>query len=229
VGLGLVGRSRGPTYSSVIVSDIAVGAVCVGVGSTRTHTPQTQEPWTPPTLLTHELSRQDTRITIITQTDRQAGRQPGRQAGSQAGRRGGPSPSMHRSLLRRRLLRPRPFQPNWAGAATASLQSSSSPPAPAATPAPASDAAVVASALLAETLERVRAGGTSEGTNLVAYSGGVDSSLVAALLFRAYPLNSFACIGEVMSLSGIGWYVFGGRGKWQHRFDHQPLDSFWPP
>ena len=49
--------------------------------------------------------------------------------------------------------------------------------------------------LLARALSRVREGGTAHGTNLVAYSGGVDSSLVAALLARAYPANSYACIG----------------------------------
>jgi len=55
-------------------------------------------------------------------------------------------------------------------------------------------------ALLAHALERVRQGGTPHGANLVAYSGGVDSSLVAALVKRAFPTNSFACIGLSSSL-----------------------------
>lgn len=55
-------------------------------------------------------------------------------------------------------------------------------------------------ALLTHALERVRQGGTPHGANLVAYSGGVDSSLVAALVKRAFPTNSFACIGLSASL-----------------------------
>lgn len=56
------------------------------------------------------------------------------------------------------------------------------------------------SVLLAQTLARVRQEGTPHGANLVAYSGGVDSSLVAALVQRAFPTNSMACIGLSASL-----------------------------
>lgn len=54
--------------------------------------------------------------------------------------------------------------------------------------------------LLDEALGRVRESGTGKGSNVIAYSGGVDSSLVAALVQRAYPTNSFACIGLSSSL-----------------------------
>lgn len=101
---------------------------------------------------------------------------------------------MRRSLLllmprRRRLPPPRYHHQS---AAALSSSSSTAPATPAPAPASASEAV-----LLEEALARVHEGGTAEGTNLVAYSGGVDSSLVAALLFRAYPRNAFACIGTV--------------------------------
>jgi len=56
------------------------------------------------------------------------------------------------------------------------------------------------STLLACALDRVRLEGTSTGTNLIAYSGGVDSSLVAALVRQVFPSNSVACIGLSASL-----------------------------
>lgn len=68
--------------------------------------------------------------------------------------------------------------------------------------------------------ERVLSAGASPdvgGKNLVAFSGGVDSSLVAALVYKAYPRNSVACVGVSAALpsaqlqlarsvaSHIGW------------------------
>ena len=44
-------------------------------------------------------------------------------------------------------------------------------------------------------LRGVAAAGTSAGANIVAFSGGVDSSLVAALVHRVYPERSLACTG----------------------------------
>lgn len=98
---------------------------------------------------------------------------------------------MRRSLFLRRLLRP----PHQAAAADGPASRLAPPTGPAAAPDAHAAHAPDAAALLDEALARMREGGTAEGTNLVAYSGGVDSSLVAALLFRAYPRNSFACIG----------------------------------
>ncbi|KAE8907095.1 hypothetical protein PF005_g7054 [Phytophthora fragariae] len=40
-------------------------------------------------------------------------------------------------------------------------------------------------------------------TNVVAYSGGVDSSLAAALVFRVFPATSAACIGKSAALSSV--------------------------
>ena len=53
--------------------------------------------------------------------------------------------------------------------------------------------------LLAGALQRIRMVGSKAGLNIVAYSGGVDSSLVAALLYRAFPQNTYACIGKSSS------------------------------
>lgn len=47
---------------------------------------------------------------------------------------------------------------------------------------------------------RVLAAGTRDGMNVVAFSGGVDSSLVAQLVHRAFPGNSRACIGVSAAL-----------------------------
>ncbi|KAM3571402.1 hypothetical protein VYU27_006565 [Nannochloropsis oceanica] len=76
---------------------------------------------------------------------------------------------------------------------------SSSQPSPT-TPATSSPPNTKHDSLLAYALDRVRQGGTPHGANLVAYSGGVDSSLVAALVKRAFPTNSLACIGLSASL-----------------------------
>lgn len=43
-------------------------------------------------------------------------------------------------------------------------------------------------------------GATAEGKNIVAFSGGVDSSLVAALVHQAFPNNSLACVGVSAAL-----------------------------
>lgn len=49
---------------------------------------------------------------------------------------------------------------------------------------------------------RVRSLGASaaDGKNIVAFSGGVDSSLVAALVHEAYPSSSQACVGVSSAL-----------------------------
>jgi len=47
-------------------------------------------------------------------------------------------------------------------------------------------------------LQRIKNDGAAmgrSGLNVIAFSGGVDSSLVAALVHRAFPMNSVACIG----------------------------------
>lgn len=47
---------------------------------------------------------------------------------------------------------------------------------------------------------RVLSAGVSEGKNIIAFSGGVDSSLVAALVHQAFPNNSLACVGVSAAL-----------------------------
>ena len=54
--------------------------------------------------------------------------------------------------------------------------------------------------LVPELMARVLASGSKKGLNVVAFSGGVDSSLVAQLVHRAFPSNSRACIGVSSSL-----------------------------
>lgn len=51
-------------------------------------------------------------------------------------------------------------------------------------------------------LQRTRSMGIapSSGTNLIAFSGGVDSSVVAAALFHIFPQNSLCVIGRSQSL-----------------------------
>ena len=55
----------------------------------------------------------------------------------------------------------------------------------------------LSAALVDRLLERVSGEGlrAAEGTNVIAYSGGVDSSLAAAAVYRAFPENTVACIG----------------------------------
>ena len=47
---------------------------------------------------------------------------------------------------------------------------------------------------------RVLSLGATDGKNIVAFSGGVDSSLVAALVHQAFPNNSLACVGVSSAL-----------------------------
>lgn len=47
---------------------------------------------------------------------------------------------------------------------------------------------------------RVFLSGATEGKNVVAFSGGVDSSLVAALVHQVFPNNSLACVGVSAAL-----------------------------
>ncbi|RHZ40399.1 hypothetical protein DYB26_016357 [Aphanomyces astaci] len=54
--------------------------------------------------------------------------------------------------------------------------------------------------MLDQLLARVRQAGSSKHVNIVAYSGGVDSSLVAALVHRVFPENSIACLGVSAAL-----------------------------
>lgn len=49
---------------------------------------------------------------------------------------------------------------------------------------------------------RVSSSGAADGKNLVAFSGGVDSSLVAALVHQVFPDNSLACLGVSAALPG---------------------------
>ena len=49
-------------------------------------------------------------------------------------------------------------------------------------------------------LARIRRSGTSEGLNLVAYSGGVDSTLTAHLVYTIFPENTLAMIGISASM-----------------------------
>ncbi len=54
--------------------------------------------------------------------------------------------------------------------------------------------------MLEEAARAVRVRGTSRGVNLVAYSGGVDSALVACIVHRVFPGNTHAVIGVSGSL-----------------------------
>lgn len=54
--------------------------------------------------------------------------------------------------------------------------------------------------MIAALRSRVLSSGAVEGKNLVAFSGGVDSSLVAALVHHAFPNDSLACVGVSAAL-----------------------------
>ncbi|OQR90242.1 hypothetical protein ACHHYP_05696 [Achlya hypogyna] len=49
-------------------------------------------------------------------------------------------------------------------------------------------------------VERVARAGSAQALNVVAFSGGVDSSVVAALVYEAFPRNSVACLGVSAAL-----------------------------
>jgi len=53
---------------------------------------------------------------------------------------------------------------------------------------------------LLKTISNLGVSSLSKGCNIVAFSGGVDSSLVAALVHRIHPSNSWACIGTSAAL-----------------------------
>jgi pyridinium-3,5-biscarboxylic acid mononucleotide sulfurtransferase len=55
-------------------------------------------------------------------------------------------------------------------------------------------------ALIRQLQHRVEREGSLSGLNVVAFSGGVDSSLVAALVHSVFPSSSLACIGVSASL-----------------------------
>ena len=46
-------------------------------------------------------------------------------------------------------------------------------------------------------LSRVREASSRTKLNVIAFSGGVDSTVVAAAVHRAFPENSVACIAEI--------------------------------
>ena len=48
--------------------------------------------------------------------------------------------------------------------------------------------------------QRIFSSGATEGKNIIAFSGGVDSSLVAALVHQTFPNNSLACVGVSSAL-----------------------------
>lgn len=56
------------------------------------------------------------------------------------------------------------------------------------------------SSRLHDLLQTVQAQGTAEGLNLIAFSGGVDSTLVAALVKRVFPERTLAMLGVSQSL-----------------------------
>lgn len=56
------------------------------------------------------------------------------------------------------------------------------------------------STLIGALRARVVSSGAADGKNLVAFSGGVDSSLVAALVHQVFPDNSLACLGVSAAL-----------------------------
>eukprot|EP00898_Chlorokybus_atmophyticus_P000462 jgi/Chlat1/1416/Chrsp12S02061 len=56
-------------------------------------------------------------------------------------------------------------------------------------------------ALTDSILASTRASGTEDGINVVAFSGGVDSSLTAWMVHQAFPLRSVACIARSASLA----------------------------
>ena len=59
---------------------------------------------------------------------------------------------------------------------------------------------VMSASRVASLVALVRSQGRADGANLVAFSGGVDSSVVAALVRRAFPERSLACVGVSASL-----------------------------
>lgn len=81
------------------------------------------------------------------------------------------------------------------------------------------------STLLSALRTRVISSGAVDGKNLVAFSGGVDSSLVAALVHQVFPENSLACVGVSAALPAsqlhlarsiarhIGGCMIHGRGQ----------------
>ncbi|KAF0684557.1 Aste57867_23475 [Aphanomyces stellatus] len=68
--------------------------------------------------------------------------------------------------------------------------------------------------MLQQVLARVRQAGSMQHMNVVAYSGGVDSSLVAAIVHRVFPDNSIACLGVSAALPAEQLLV--ARGVAQH-------------
>ena len=58
----------------------------------------------------------------------------------------------------------------------------------------------MATATTKHLLDRIARSGSSTGLNVVAFSGGVDSSVVAAAVARVYPSTSLACIGRSAAL-----------------------------
>ena len=96
-------------------------------------------------------------------------------------------------LMRRSLVRGRR---NWharfvSGKSDRPWVSSSRPSLEPRRPAPAYPLDELTKDLIAS----VRKAGTANGLNVVAYSGGVDSSLAAYLVREAFPSNSVAAIG----------------------------------
>lgn len=57
--------------------------------------------------------------------------------------------------------------------------------------------------LLRHALTRVIQEGSAAGSNLIAFSGGVDSSLVAALVHDAFPGRAYACLGGGFASSTV--------------------------
>jgi len=109
-----------------------------------------------------------------------------------------------------RMLAPRRAQPGrfavhlgrarWASTASSGGGASLASPWAAGGEAPLAASSSSSSAALERARAAVRGSATTKGMNVIAFSGGVDSSLAAALVHEAFPANTLAAIGVSAAL-----------------------------